>query len=292
MPVALLLCEGPPQSFDVRLLSVLLRGVVGEIRPSGGKDGFPNLVKSLRRSQPDTCGLCDGDFPRLPETWMPSDDAAEWTVGTECLGWRWRRKEVENYLLDPVVLQRALAWSDEQRGDYEAAVERVLSRLAPSTAARMALTAHAPRKVRVDTQVDPTASEAKIEELLRAKASAYNAGALIDEAALLSSYRELLPECKAGRFRPHGLSVFSGKSIAALLGNSAKIQDLHPSLKHIDSLGDAVIEAAAKALAPHEWLPEWNSLRQAVELWPARAPSPRVTDTPNPKSDIEAGAGR
>lgn len=83
MPVTLLLCEGEAQSFDVRLLVSILRNVVGEIRPSGGKDGFPNLIKSHRRTTHRTCGISDGDFPRKPQNWALATTSQEWSYTFE-----------------------------------------------------------------------------------------------------------------------------------------------------------------------------------------------------------------
>jgi hypothetical protein len=89
--VSELLCEGEEGSPDVRLLRVILRDLRLEIRPSGGKDGLPNLVLSLRRSNPNVCGIADGDFPRKPDalardekphTWLPEWGALRSRVET------------------------------------------------------------------------------------------------------------------------------------------------------------------------------------------------------------------
>ncbi len=56
-------------------------------------------------------GLKDGDFDR---DWQaPSDQPRPWTkqLGSrrvERIGWTWARKEIENYLIDPEVVARAL----------------------------------------------------------------------------------------------------------------------------------------------------------------------------------------
>ena len=108
MPVSVLLCEGEDNSPDVRLLGALLRGTGVSVEPSGGKGVLQNLVRSRRFQNPRVCGLTDGDFPRKPETWMLSSDEGPrpWVPKDAMLGWKWRRKEVENYFIDPEVLQR------------------------------------------------------------------------------------------------------------------------------------------------------------------------------------------
>lgn len=272
MSVTLLLCEGESQSFDVRLLGSILRGVVGEIRPSGGKDGFPNLVKNHRRAMQSVCGICDGDFPRSPHEWRPDTSAQPWTEtrqGTTVqLGWRWRRKEIENYLLDPNVLARTYAWSSEQRATYETHLNRVLDALGPPTAARSALTACAPRRVRVDTSVDVRQTRDELERELRTRAADHNSGASIDSHTLVAMFQRLVGECEhGGRLRADGLAFFAGKNIAALLTCQPGIQQLRRSLKNIDDVGDDVIDALNQDSTPHTWLPEWQALRAAVDAW-------------------------
>lgn len=272
MPVALLLCEGEAQSFDVRLLLSILRNAVGEIRPSGGKDGFPNLVRSHRRTTDRTCGICDGDFPRKPPGWALATTAQEWSYTFENktvrIGWRWRRKEIENYLLDPDVLQRTYGWSTAKRGEYERHLDRALDQLGEATAARTALTACAPTKNRLSTRIDGRQDAPALEKVLRTRAVEYNKGATLNETTLVTSFHDLIPMCTTGgHFRRAGLSFFAGKDIAAQLTCQPGIQKLERSLKNIDDIGDEVITALSRAPAPHTWLPEWQSLRDAVEAW-------------------------
>lgn len=55
----------------------------------------------------DVFGILDRDFVRQWEE--PSDSPIEWTNldRTIRFGWRWERKEIENHLVDPVVVDRA-----------------------------------------------------------------------------------------------------------------------------------------------------------------------------------------
>lgn len=272
MPLSLLLVEGEDQSADARLVREVLRGLPLTVRPSGGKDGFPNLVQNLRRVGDTTAGLCDGDFPRAPASWEPSDDAEEWSYNRQGapvrLGWRWRRKEIESYLLDPDVLQRTWGWSPAQRAAYVAHLEAVLDKLGPATAARVALTVCVSRRERLETRVDVHMSEVALEQLLRQRAAQYNEAATLDEQRLLQTYRDTLPACApGGRFRAAGLRFFAGKDICALLCQRAGVRQLHPSLGDVRDLADDVIDAMGRDPAPHTWLPEWAALRAAVEAW-------------------------
>lgn len=200
MPVSVLLCEGGDNSLDVRLLGQILRGTRVVIEPSGGKDGFTNLIHSRRRSDPRVCGLSDGDFPRSPKTWVaPSNPVPPaWTVGGVVLGWHWRRKEVENYTIDPDIVARVFRWTDVQRDDYSQRLSGLLDALAYPTAARMALTACAPRKRRVETSVPLGATKDELEAELKQRVTDYNTGAQIDEARLLEMFAWCATESSGG----------------------------------------------------------------------------------------------
>lgn len=272
MPVSVLLCEGVDGGPDIRLLRLLLpRPIVGEVRASGGKEGFRNLVTNLRRAEghPGVCGVVDGDFPRKPLEWSPSPACREWRVradGAETmLGWMWRRKEIENYFLDPEVLSRALTWDDARKSAYVAALERVLDGLAHVTAARIALTAHAPRRLRLETKIPIDAGDPEVRQALRARASDHNEGARIDENALIASYEACLSGClPGGRLRAAALDVFAGKDILAKIQQTA---GFHVDVKNPSVLAERVLAALGRDSAPHVWVPEWASLRSAVEAW-------------------------
>ena len=267
MPVSVLLCEGGDNSPDVRLLGVILRGTGVLIEPSGGKDGLPNLVRGRRRQDHHVCGLADGDFPRKPEAWTPPADAAPraWIVQESMLGWMWRRKEVENYFIDPDVLQRALGWDAPKKTEYVARLSALLDALGHATAARIALTACAPRKARLDTAVPLDTTKHQLEGHLRGRAQDYNDGARLDEVKLIDAFERHVPDClPGGRFRSRALDVFAGKDVFARMQNTAGFP---PELKSKPRLEESVLDALARDAAPHDWLPEWAALRSAVEGW-------------------------
>lgn len=276
--MTILLCEGTDGSPDIRLIAAILRGpVVGVLRPSGGKEGFRNLVSNLRAGDAtkSVCGLADGDFPRRPESWVAPPLCREWRLsvnGVETmLGWMWRRKEIENFFVDPDVVARAHRWDAPTKVAYASALERVFDDLACVTAARMALTAHAPSRNRVDTSMRIDAGEAEIERALRRRAAEYNAHANIDEDALMASYRACLVECRSGgKFRASAVEVFAGKDILAKIQQTAGFSR---EVKARDALVERILLALAGDLAPHTWLPEWSALRDAVGAWsPTTAP--------------------
>ncbi len=63
MPVSLLLCEGGPNSADVRVLVKLLAGRCA-ILPAGGKYGLGERIKARREAmgRATVFGILDGDF--------------------------------------------------------------------------------------------------------------------------------------------------------------------------------------------------------------------------------------
>ena len=81
--------------------------------PIGSKHAMDAQVLVRREVSPRTTvvGLKDADFDR---DWnAPADRPEAWTkrlpgARIERIGWCWARKEIENYLIDPVVVARAL----------------------------------------------------------------------------------------------------------------------------------------------------------------------------------------
>jgi hypothetical protein len=277
MSVSELLCEGGEGSLDLRLLRAVLRDLKLEIRPSGGKDGFPNLVRGLRRWNARVCGFVDGDFPRDPVAWQaPAPVPRVWSSRNpeqemEMLGWQWRRKEVENYFIDPVVVSRALGWDDDKQRDYAGRLEGLFDAIGPATAARLALTACAPRKLRLETRVPLDATDDGLRAELQRRAHSYNEGATLDGDKLLASFEQCLPACRAGgRFRSHAIEVFAGKNIVARVQSTAGF----PQLKNWERLAEKILVALAEDDAPHTWLPEWEALRSAVDAWEPAAGHP------------------
>lgn len=271
--MSVLYCEGAENSPDVRLLGLLLGDVVGEIVPWGGKDGLPAMVNRGRRKGQPVCALIDGDFPRDPDVWAHSDEACVWEQGKEAkskvqLGWRWRRKEVENYLLDPVVLAGAFGWSADQTNDYRAVLERVFDDIAVHTAARMALTACAPKRNRLDTNINLGLDHAAVRATLESLAKAHDDEAKVDADKLIRWFDALMPRCQQGPFRQHAVSAFAGKNVLALLQNTPGVKKIDPNLKVGKNLYSPLISALeSKGPAVIDWLPEWRSLHDTVAAW-------------------------
>lgn len=122
MPVSVLLCEGGPNSPDLRVLSKLLIGLC-QIRDSGGKYGMGDRIITWREARAKgnsldiCCGILDGDF--ISDWEIPKNEPRRWESIDKKIhfGWRWERKEIENYLIDPVVVEKSLGNNSWAIGD-------------------------------------------------------------------------------------------------------------------------------------------------------------------------------
>ncbi len=144
MPLSILLCEGVQESPDARVLNKLLSGLC-TVEPAGSKHRMVEQILVRRTLNPSSLvmGLRDPDFDRrwtapssIPEPWSAPVKGGQ----VERLGWLWTRKEIENYLIDPVVVGRALGPKAPPLDQYRSILERAADRLSAYTAARVSLT--------------------------------------------------------------------------------------------------------------------------------------------------------
>jgi hypothetical protein len=107
MPVSRLLVEG--QNLDAVVLAAIFAGnpvVVG----GSPKGSLALRARDLRRDTgQQVCYVRDRDFDFLPpsDLTQPTVDTLD---GGAPLGWRWCRHEIENYLIEPDLIQAALGW--------------------------------------------------------------------------------------------------------------------------------------------------------------------------------------
>jgi hypothetical protein len=276
MPVNVLLCEGAPHSPDVRLLT-RIPGGRGEVRPSGPKYGMSARVLAYRRakhagkeSEDGVQGLLDGDFilewhsHTLDAPWKWVEDFWD---GLRCMGWRWSRKEIENYLIDPSVVRQALgskAPSEENRIEvlYEAR-----DRIAAYQAARTALAAmrakprwlenpfgreRGKQKHRFPEKLDRNSCV----EGLRACLAAHNAAQALRLEEAEEKFEHFLQECLPGGNRhrdfPH---AFAGKDLLCAMENRLHGMGFASPAVFLEKIL-AGIESATENV--RDWLPEWQ----------------------------------
>jgi hypothetical protein len=258
----------------MRVLGKLLAGRC-EVRPFGGKYGMGSVIKGGREAigRKTVYGILDRDFPKEwenptgePKRWIASDGIA--------LGWRWERTEMENYLIDPGVVAKALGTEAPPSDDYSVALEAARDQLMFYQTARAALSNRRGRfnplscsfgreRGREDHPLPDDTTEAACREGIRICVGAYNIGQSVTVEEVNAAFDMLMPEFTVGGARyDHYLAAFAGKDI--LWAMDAEIRRFG---------FDGVIPFREKVLVGIQnstddvggWLPEWKALQQAVE---------------------------
>lgn len=274
MPVDILFCEGGPNSPDIRVLKKLLAGRCGEIRSLGGKYGMGERILAHREARPASrvAGLIDGDFL---EQWTEAGAVpSKWTNNEHSFGWRWSRKEIENYLLDPVVVSNALGaaanWS------YADILETATNRIAIYQAARTALSNcrrrfnqlpagwGRPRGKDRHQFPDEFSEAACREEIPRVVAEHASEQAATAEE-VMDRWVQLLPEFSPGGARRRdALSTFAGKDLF-LATEDDVVRNGFQSARAFREKILLGIESTGEDIA--DWLPEWQALRGEIEAY-------------------------
>jgi hypothetical protein len=235
----------------------------------GGKYGMGMRILARREAYPTfkVAGLLDGDFPAQwpgpkfePVSWRSADDAVDF-------GWRWSRKEIENYLIDPNIVVSALGKDVVFARDFEALIQQGANEIFAYQAARTALSncrkqftdlpsTWLPK--RLPNDLSPAACLAAIRDVV----DQHSAEQAVTVDEVTERFNTLLPEFVGGGARRQDfLWTFSGDDI--LLACAQRLNDIgfaSPRLfKEKILLG---IEASEQDVAT--WLEEWARLKQGV----------------------------
>jgi hypothetical protein len=149
----LLFCEGGVQSCDFRILKKLLK-LTCHVVASGSTRGLRKRIDLARRiyNTESVYAIRDRDFP---EKWTGvSQEVLDWITPDHLgvlkqWGWIWARREIENYLIDPIIVQKSLEVHVCQKNfdigffnldDYMFAVNSARDSIMIYQAARIALT--------------------------------------------------------------------------------------------------------------------------------------------------------
>jgi hypothetical protein len=213
-------------------------------------------------------GLLDGDF----SVWSaPQLSPSPWLVENETvhLGWRWERKEVENYLIDPEVVARAF---NTLPSGYEEALANAAERIANYQAARIALALNRPRFSPLATDFghprgrkkhpipEDLSAEACLREVHRL-ALEWNEQKTIDEAKIDASFHVAAAECApGGTRRQHFIGVFAGKDLLWAMNESLKAMGYASAAV----FQERIMEQICNTPDHLDWLPEWRALRRIV----------------------------
>jgi hypothetical protein len=249
------------------------------VDPVGGKYGFGNhirLARAVYKSEA-IAGLRDRDFD--DEDTSITNAPREWHVegGALWLGWYWERNSIENYLIDPVVVERALGAKAPPASDYRSALQTSAESLADYTAARLALSRSRLRFSPLENswgqerghdrhRLPDKRAEVDCRAAIHEIVSRHQAGQIIHAPEVVTRFESALPSCRPGGIRFQNFHVhFSGKDLlygmeAALaqLGFASLGEFRERILKGIEGSTDNV----------WTWLPEWSRLRELVRLHP------------------------
>lgn len=271
MSVTALYCEGNRKSIDIRVIRALLpQGFV--VQPLGGKtSSFMNSIIADRRRSPNLACLVDRDFDcrDLPITNQP----LRLEYDSRWVGWVWERKEIENYLIDPVVVRKALGKKAPDHDQYQNALDKAAEDIAAYSAARTALACENFKnywgdEVREGHLFPPKRGkdycQVRIAEIVRK----YKGDRIVLEEDVQNKFRALLPKFRNGvRFQNY-LHYLSGKDLLYVMRNTLRdfgfentSKNYHPEEVFIER----VVTRIESTEGAWEWLPEWTVLRQLIE---------------------------
>lgn len=272
MPVTVLYCEGNPQSIDIRLIRQLLPKEC-IVRPLGGKtSSFMESIISDRAINSNLAGLVDRDFDCRDS--VTEGRPINYIYQNVQVGWAWERKEIENYLIDPAIVQRALDSKAPPQKEYLAALTRAADKIGTYTAARTALSCcsfknfwgesvndtHFPRTYQYPRQAGKNTCEIKIREIVEE----FRGDRIITPANVLEKFDRLRPSFRPGGFRfERSLTYFAGKDLLCAMREDL-INFGFDFDNPIHQFLERIITRIERAEEVWTWLPEWQMLRELI----------------------------
>jgi len=274
--VSILYCEGVKKSSDIRVLSNLLAGVC-IIKPAGSKYGLDRKILFIRQEEllPNSgiAALKDRDFDQNDS--KPVNCPLNWEIRDNeryiQIGWSWERKEIENYLIDPEVVSRALGSKSPNIKDYQAALENSAKTIADYTAARIALSLSRQSYLPLNNcwgsscgqhSFPDKLSESDCRDEIKNIINNYEQVQIIRKEDVFNRFDRLLSVCRADgdRFQDF-LTFFSGKDLLCAM----KTALIRFRLGEPFVFRERVIKGIEKSQDVWTWLPEWSELRQLVQ---------------------------
>jgi len=276
MPIGQLFCEGGESSPDGRVLSTLLKNRC-RVVPFGGRYGMGDRIKAARAAtgRDGVFGILDGDFVRACTTVANRPRVWEIPDGTDTthLGWRWERKEIENYLIDPVVVELALGTNAPDSDEYIRAMEGARDALTIYQAARTALSNCRPRFQNLKSafgrprgkeqhpfpdELSESACRNSIDELVRK----FNEAQHVRTCDVEARFAEILPECSVGERYFNYLHYFAGKDLMIAMEGFLTRAGFGSWAAFREKILIG-IEATPEDIA--DWLPEWKALQAEID---------------------------
>ncbi len=271
MSLNVLYCEGTSKSFDIRLLQQLFPGIC-LIKPIGGKfNGFEDKIISDRAINPKLAGLRDRDFDC--RNFSIANEPIEWCYQNVQIGWFWERKEIENYLIDPEVVRRALGRKAPPMDEYKSALQRSAETISAYTAARTALSCYRFKNYWGDSVDKKTHSfpqggrlgqdqcRIKIKEIVREN----KGDRIVEEQNVVDKFEKLLPLYRPGGSRfQNCLTFFAGKDLLYVMKNDLQEFGFDPKGPITAFLERVVKRIEESSEDVWTWMPEWQKLRESI----------------------------
>lgn len=272
MPVNVLYCEGNSGSIDILALRQLLpKDCI--VKPIGGKtSNFMESIIADRSINPNLAGLVDRDFDCGDFICMNKPGICVYE--NIQVGWKWERKEIENYLLDPEVVRRALGRKAPPMEEYETALKDAAKAIAAYTAARTALSCYGFKNFWGE-QVGTTSyyfpsrlGKNACEENIRNIVQKYKSDRIVTPEDVLDKFEQLFPLFRPGGSRfENFLTFFAGKDLLYRMTDKLREFGFESSNSQI-SPTDVFLERTIKGMERAEeiwtWLPEWQELRNLI----------------------------
>ncbi len=271
MSLNVLYCEGTSKSFDIRLLQQLFPGIC-LIKPIGGKfNGFEDKIISDRAINPKLAGLRDRDFDCRDIS--IANEPIKWFYQNVQIGWFWERKEIENYLIDPEVVRRALGRKAPPMDEYKSALQRSAETISAYTAARTALSCYRFKNAwgeYVDNKKTHSFPQLlklgknkgleKIKEIVREQ----KGDRIVEEQNVVDKFENLLPLYRLGgsRFQNY-LTFFAGKDLLYVMKNDLQEFGFNPK-DPITEFLERVVQRIERSEDVWTWMPEWQKLRESI----------------------------
>ncbi|MDF5713327.1 MAG: hypothetical protein PUP93_05425 [Rhizonema sp. NSF051] len=282
MPVNILYCEGVPKSPDVRVLSTILPpGCL--VKPIGSKQGLAQRILGTKdiKSGSVIAGLRDRDFDN--DDSPPSGTPRDWYIIENniqvSLGWYWERKEIENYLIDPKVVRRALGDDAPPPEEYRQALQNSAFKIAAYTAARIALSLYLQnrpsppnnswgeerdKKEGYRFPKDRGLTEANCKSELNNIIKQYEQRLSSPRLNSLDEFDRLLPTCCPGgsRFQQQNyLTFFADKDLLYGMREQLSNFGFDSPLVFRQRILKGIEDSAEDVWT---WLPEWQRLRELI----------------------------
>ena len=276
MSVKILYCEGVSNGIDAEILSKLLENIC-LVKPVGTKRILPQRTLGARDVKPDSsaAAIKDRDFDdedltitNCPRNWQVTENFKKVQIG-----WYWERKEIENYLLDPIVVNRALGDDAPPSDDYENALKTSATKIADYTAARIALSRFRVRFLPLDNSWGeerekgyrfPKDSGLRVENCrskINSMVGDYQRNLGIPATSVLEIFDRILTDCREGERFQNFLTFFSGKDLLWGMQRDLRAFGFRSAIAFREKVKQSIEESNENIW---EWLPEWQRLRELV----------------------------